>query len=149
MAASKYDLARLADIRDRHSTLVASYRVAMQAQRDATTAASRARMDAPPLPGVAPTRAYIAAPGIGNPLMPPTPAPRTNELYFQSLATLQSYTPDEIEKAGISQRVLSQIIVAEMRLSKLKIATVTIAKDVHLSAARIATIELFATEHQL
>lgn len=146
---AKYDLVRLAQIRDDHAALVANYRTSTKAQHDASGVAARARMEAPKLPGAAPTRAYIPAPGIGNPVMPPAPRPRTNEFYMQPLAALLAVTPDEIEKAGINPRALSVIIVAETRLEKLKLATVTLAAQVHESAARMASIELFAAQNRL
>lgn len=148
MAAEKFDLVRLAQIRDDHAALVHAYRTSTKAQHDAALAASRARMDAPKLPGEAPKRAYIPAPGIAT-VMPEPPRPRTNDFYMEPLAALLEVSPAEIEKSGISQRALSQIIVAESRLAKLKVATVSIATEVHASAARMASIELFALEHRL
>lgn len=149
MTAKKYDLVRLAELRDAHATLVASYRTSLTAQSTAATTAARARLDAPKLPGEAPTRQYVAAPGIGTPTMPAAPRPRTNEFYLQPLAALLEYTPDELAKAEIDQRALSAIIVAETRLAKLKTATVALAAKVHQSAALMQSIEIFALEKRL
>lgn len=147
--ADSYDRVRLAELRDAHTALVQSYRASTQAQTTAATAAARARSDAPMLPGEAPKRTYVASPGIGNPVMPVAPAPYTNEFYLQPLAALLEYTPEQLAKAEINQRALSEIIVAETRLNKLKFATVDIASKVHLSAARMASLEIFALEKRL
>lgn len=146
--AGSFDLVRLAELRDTHDALVQSYRDSTKAQTTAATTAARARADSPKLPGEAPKRAFIAAPGIAT-VMPPAPRPKTNEFYLQPLADLLAYTPDELAKADISPRALSEVIVAETRLAKLKLATVALAAQVHLSAARMASIELFAMEHRL
>lgn len=149
MAGEIYDLVRLAELRDAHTALVESYRASVKAKSLAATTAARARMDAPKLPGAAPKRQYVAAPGVGNPTMPAPPRAHTNDFYLQPLSDLLEYSTEALAKAGIDQRALSAIIVAETRLMKVKVATVALAAQVHASAALMQSIELFALEQRL
>jgi hypothetical protein len=150
-AAERFDMVRLAEMRDAHAALVTDYQRSVRAVSDAATEASRARLDAPPLPGAAPqVPRAIFAPGIGTPPKPaPPPAPRTNEFYLQPLATMLSFTQTQLEDAGIDQRALSKIIVAENRLNKLRAAHATKADAVRQSADAMKHINLFATENRL
>lgn len=144
-------MVRLAEMRDAHSALVQNYQQSVRAVSDAATEASRARLDAPPLPGAAPPipRA-VFAPGIGTSPKPSRPlAPRSNEFYLLPLATMLSFTQKQLDDAAIDQRAMSKIIVAENRLNKLRAAHATKAAAVRQSADAMKHINLFATEKRL
>jgi hypothetical protein len=148
--SNKFDLVRLADIRDAHLAVVSDYQRSILAVSDAAIDASRARLDAPPLMGEAqpaPRAAY--APGIGLAPKQVQPRARTNEFYLQPLATLLSFSDQQLEDASIDRRALSQIVVAENRLTKLRSAHATKAAAVRESAAAMKNINLFALENQL
>lgn len=151
MAVERYDMVRLAELRDTHAAQVTDYQRSVRAVSDAASEASRARLDAPPLPGAAPQLPRVVfAPGIGAPPKPARPlAPRSNEFYQQPLATMLSFTQTQIDDAGIDQRALSKIIVAENRLAKLRAAHATKAEAVRHSAEAMKSINLFALEHCL
>ena len=150
-SAEKFDMVRLAEIRDAHVALVADYQRGMRAVSDAAIEASRARRDAPPLPGAAPIQPRVAyAPWIGTQPPPPKPPrPRTNEFYLLPLATMLAFTQAQLDDAGIDQRAFSKIIVAENRLAKLRATNATKAVDVLQSAAAMKRINLFAIEKRL
>ena len=134
-------------MRDAHAALVQDYQRSVIAVSDAAIVASRARLDAPPLMGEAPPAPRATyAPGIGNP--PPKqaqPRARTNEFYLQPLATLLSFSEQQLEDANIDRRALSQIVVAENRLTKLRSAHASKATAVRESAAAMKNINLFAS----
>ena len=150
-SAEKFDMVRLAEMRDAHAALVADYQRGMRAVSDAAIVASRSRMDAPPLPGAAPVQPRVAyAPGIGTPPKPARPpSPRTNEFYLLPLSTMLAFTQKQLEDAEIDQRAMSKIIVAENRLAKLRTAHATKAADVRYSADAMKHINLFAIEKRL
>ena len=60
-----------------------------------------------------------------------------------------SFTQAQLDDAGIDQRALSRIIVAENRLNKLRVAHATKASAVRQSADAMKKINLFATEKRL
>ena len=149
--AEKFDMVRLAEMRDAHAALATDYQRSVLAISDAAIEASRARQEAPPLPGAAPPMPRaIFAPGIGTPPKPARPpAPRTNEFYLLPVATMLSFTQTQLDDACIDQRALSRIVVAENRLSKLRAAHSTKAAAVRQSADAMKYVNLFATEKRL
>jgi hypothetical protein len=62
---------------------------------------------------------------------------------------LLSFSDQQLEDASIDRRALSQIVVAENRLTKLRSAHATKAAAVRESAAAMKNINLFALENQL
>lgn len=130
----KFDLVRLAELRDSHAQLVLDYQSSLRAVSHAALEASRARLDAPSI-------------------VPPPPAarptPRTNEFYMLPLDVLQAVTPAQLEEAGVNHREIAKIIVAESRLSKARAAHATKALCVRTSADGMARINIFAQEQQL
>lgn len=147
---AKFDLVRLAEMRDAHASLVSDYQRSVRAVSDAAIDASRARLDAPPLMGEAPKMARAAyAPGFGIPPQPVQPKPYMNEFYLQPLVTLLAFTQQDLDDANIDQRAMSKIVVAENRLTKLRSAHANKAAAVRQSAAAMKTINLFATENRL
>lgn len=151
MPAERYDMVRLAEMRDAHAALVTDYQRSVRAVSDAAVEASRARLDAPPLPGAAPQMPRVVfAPGIGTPPKPPRPlTPRTNEFYLLPLATMLSFTEQQLEEAEIDHRAMSKIFVAENRLNKARAAHATKAAAVRQSAEAMKHINLFAMDKQL
>jgi hypothetical protein len=150
MPAVKYDMVRLAELRDAHAALVNDYQQSVRSVSNATNDAMVARLDAPPLPGAAPVRSkQVFALGIGKPPTPRAPTARTNEFYQLPLATILSFTQTQLDDAGIDQRALSRIMVAENRLSKLRAAHVTKAATVRRSGEAMKHVNLFATENRL
>lgn len=150
MAAVKYDMIRLAEMRDAHITTVDAYKASVSAVNAAASEAARARFEAPPLPGIAPVELRHAfADGIGSPPKPAAPRARTNEFYLQPLATLLAVTQEQLDTAGVDQRALSRVIVAENKLAKLRSAHATKAAAVHASADAIKSINLFAEINRL
>jgi hypothetical protein len=150
MPAVKYDMVRLAELRDAHAALVNDYQQSVRSVSNATNDTMVARLDAPPLPGAAPVRSkQVFAPSIGIPPTPRVPTARTNEFYQLPLATILSFTQAQLDDAGIDQRALSRIMVAENRLSKLRAAHATKAATVRRSAEAMKQVNLFATENRL
>lgn len=151
MSADKFDMVRLAEMRDAHAALVTDYQRSVRAVSDAAVEASRARLDAPPLPGAAPPMPRaVFAPGIGTPPKPARPpAPRTNDFYLLPVATMLSFNQTQLDDACIDQRALSRIVVAENRLNKLRTAHANRATAVRQSADAMKYINLFATEKRL
>ena len=149
--AEKFDMVRLAEMRDAHAALVTDYQRSVLAVSDAAVEASRARLEAPPLPGAAPPMPRaVFAPGIGTPPKAARPpAPRTNEFYLLPVATMLSFTQTQLDDACIDQRALSRIVVAENRLNKLRTAHANKATAVRQSADAMKYINLFATEKRL
>ncbi len=149
--AEKVDMVRLAEMRDAHAALVTDYQRSMLAVSDAAVEASRARLEAPPLPGAPPPMPRaVFAPGIGTPPKPARPtAPRTNDFYLLPVATMLSFTQTQLDDACIDQRALSRIVVAENRLNKLRTAHANKATAVRQSAEAMTHINLFAKEKRL
>lgn len=145
------DIVRLAEMRDAHAARVSDYQRSVRAVSDAAIEANRARLEAPPLPGAAPPMPRaVLSPGIGIPPKPARPpAPRTNEFYLLPVAAMLSFTQSQLDDAGIDQRSMSKIIVAENRLNKLRTAHATKAAAVRQSADAMRHINLFATERRL
>lgn len=149
MAVERYDMVRLAEMRDAHAALVKGYQTSVRAVSEASAEAGRARIEAPQLPGAAPVVRHVYAPGIGNPKMPAQPRAFTNEFYLQPLTTLLSFTAAQLDEAQIDHRALSRIIVAENRLAKLRAQHASKAASARESAERMKRIDLFATEKRL
>lgn len=150
MAAVKYDVIRLAEMRDAHTATVDAYKASISAVNAAASEAARARFESPPLPGAAPASPRHAfADGIGHPPKPATSRARTNEFYMQPLADLLSVTDEQLDASGVDRRALSRVIVAENKLAKLRAAHAAKASGVHASAASMKSINLFAEVNRL
>lgn len=148
--SERYDLVRLAELRDAHSEKVSTYRRSTDQVRQAAQDATRARLDAPPLVGAAPTMARHAfAPGIGHAVKPPPVRAKTNDFYLLPLAILRTFTPEQLDKADVDHRALSRILAAETRLERLRVDHGRHAAAVRESAAFMRGIELFSLENRL
>jgi hypothetical protein len=148
--AERFDLVRLAELRDAHAGKVAAYRRSTEQVRDAAQAATRARLEAPPLPGAPPpmTR-HALPPGIGQVTKPMTVRPRTSDFYLQPLAMLKAFTPAQLEDGQIDTRALARIVAAETRLERLRAEHLKQAAAVRDSASFMRGIELFSLEKRL
>ena len=148
--AERFDLVRLAELRDAHTERVGAYRRTADQVREAATAATRARLDAPPLPGAAPAVVrHALAPGIGHAVTPKPVRGKTNEFYLQPLAVLKTFTPEQLDAAEVDHRALSRIIVAETRLERLRAEHLQNAANVRESAQFMRGIELFSLGRRL
>lgn len=148
--AERFDLVRLAELRDAHAEKVATYRRSGDQVRDAATAAARARMDAPTLPGDPPAvHRHALPPGMVSAAPRGKVRPRTNEFYLQPLAVLKVYTQDELTTAGVDHRAFSRIVAAETRLERLRVEHAAHGQAVKDSATFMRGINLFSLEKQL
>lgn len=148
--AERFDLVRLAELRDSHRAKVETYRRSGVTVRDASQAATRARLDAPPLPGKAPAVVRHAfAPGIGQAPPPAKPRANTNEFYFLPLHDLQAVTQAQLDAAQVDHGALARIIAAEKRLARLRSEHAQHATAVRDSADFMRGIELFSREKRL
>lgn len=148
--AEHFDLVRLAELRDAHGAKVDAYRRSAEQVRDAARAATRARLEAPPLPGAPPpmTR-HALAPGIGHAAKPRIVRAMTNDFYLLSLTTLKEFTPEQLTAADIDHRAFSRIVAAETRLERLRTEQSKNAASVRESAGLMRGVELYATENRL
>lgn len=148
--AERFDLVRLAELRDAHTEKVGAYRRSTEQVREAAQAATRARLDAPPLPGVAPAVArHALAPGIGHAVKPRPVRAGTNDFYLLPLAVLKVFTQAQLDKAEIDHRAFARIVTAETRLERLRADHAKNAAAVRDSAAFMGGIELFSLEKRL
>jgi hypothetical protein len=148
--AERFDLVRLAELRDAHGVKVAAYRRTAEQVHEAAQAATRARLEAPPLPGAPPAMTrHALAPGIGRGVKPPTVRPRTTDFYNLPLATLKAFTRAQLEDGQIDHRALARIVAAETRLERLRADHLKHAAAVRDSASFMRGIELFSLEKQL
>lgn len=148
--AERFDLVRLAELRDAHTEKVSAYRRTADQVREAATAATRARLDAPPLPGAAPAVArHALAPGIGHAVTPKPVRARTNEFYLQPLAVLKTFTHEQLDAAEVDHRAFARIVAAETRLERLRAEHLQNAATVRESAQFMRGIEIFSREKRL
>lgn len=145
-----FDLVRLAELRDAHGVKVDAYRRSTEQVRDAAQAATRARMEAPALPGSAPAMPrHVFAPGIGHAAKPRPIRAMTNDFYLLPLATLREFTPAQLTPANIDHRAFARIVAAETRLERLRAEQSKNAASVRESAGLMRGVELCATENRL
>ena len=148
--AERFDLVRLAELRDSHRAKVDAYRRSGEIVKEAAQAAVRARLDAPPLPGQPPTATRHAfAPGIGQAAKPAPVRAKTNDFYLLPVHVIRTFTQEQLDAAEVDPRALTRILAAEARLERLRADHSKNASAVRDSAKFMKGIELFSREKRL
>ncbi len=148
--AERFNLVRLAELRDAHRAKVDAYRRSGEIVKEAAQAATRARLDAPPLPGQPPTATrYAFAPGIGQAAKPATVRAKTNDFYLLPVHALRAFTQDQLAAAEVDPRALTRILAAEARLERLRAEHGNNVSAVGDSAKFMKGIERFSREKRL
>lgn len=148
--SERFDLVRLAELRDAHRAKVDAYRRSGEVVKEAAQAAVRVRLDAPPLPGMPPKAARHAfAPGIGQTARPAPVRAQTADFYLLPVQALRAFTQTQLDAAEVDTRALARIFAAEARLDRLRAEHGKNAGAVRDSAGFMRGIELFSRENRL
>lgn len=144
----QYDIARLAQLRDKHTELRARYSRSTETVRQAANCVTAARREAPPRVVNLNVPKHSFAEGIRHNEVQ-TSFKDFDGCYMAPVEALRTLTPADLERLQLNAPAVQRIVVATDRLQQLRDGHKRLSDAVTTSCAFMARIENFAKANRL
>jgi hypothetical protein len=144
----QYDIARLAQLRDKHTELRARYGRSMEAVQQAAAEVAAARRETPQRVVKLKVPKHAFAEGIRHNDVPDT-FTHHDEAYMAPVDDLRTHTAADLNRLQMNAPAVRRIIAAADRLQRLRNEQHRLSDEVAVSCAFMARIENFAKANRL